>query len=119
MFKASLVLTFVSSSRKFLKLFELQKILYNEVAQKITKNYIQSFQVKGHQRAPMADQGGHHQARRPGGATQPLAAPPPSWVGPMPPGGISPLTLSLFLPKNMSSSSGSCFFVVLELLPSI
>ena len=100
MFKASLVLTFVSSSWKFLQLFELWKILYSEVAQKITKNYIQSFQVKGHQEAPVADQGDHHQARRPGGAAQPLAAPPTLLGGPHAPWWhLSPHSLSFF-PKT-------------------
>ena len=103
----------------FCSLLNFEKFSTVKLPKKLQKFYIQGFQVKGHQRAPVADQGG----------------PPPSqkarWRGPAPgrathPPGWAPcplmaslFSLSLFLPKNMSSSSGSCFFVVLEPVPSI
>ena len=119
MFKASLALTFISSSWKFLQLFELWKILYNEVAQKITKKLYSKFSGK----------------RLPEGTCDWPGGPPPSqkarWRGPAPgrathPPGWAPcplvaslLPLSLFLPENMSSSPGFFVLAVLELVPSI
>src|SRR4051812_24533329 len=67
-----------------------------KLSRKLQKNYFRSFQVKGHQRVPVADQGGpppSQKARWRGPAPWPRH--PPSWVGPRPLGGISPLTLSL------------------------
>src|SRR3954470_23563786 len=103
----------------FCSFLNFEKFSTVKLPRKLQKNYIQGFQVKGHQRAPVADQGG----------------PPPSqkarWRGPAPdsathPPGWAPCplvaslsSLSLFLPRNTSSSSGSCFFAILEPVPSI
>src|SRR3954470_8212202 len=104
----------------FCSFLNFEKFSTVKLSRKLQKKYIQSFQVKGHQRAPVADQGGHHQARRPGGAAQPLAAPPTLLGGPHAPWWhLSPHSLSLFLPKNTSSSSGFFVLAVLELVPSI
>ena len=90
MFKASLALTFISSSWKFLQLFELWKILYSEVAQKITKKLYFKFPGK----------------RPPEGTCGWPGGPPPSqkarWRGPAPgrathPPGWAPCPLMAFL----------------------
>src|ERR1043165_3533606 len=68
--------------RSFCSFLNFENFAIVKLPRKLQKNYIQGFQVKGHQRAPVADQGGHHQARRPGGAAQPLAASPTLLGGP-------------------------------------
>src|SRR3954470_6750503 len=84
----------------FCSFLNFEKFSTVKLSRKLQKKYIQSFQVKGHQRAPVANQGGHHQARRPGGAAQPLAAPPTLLGGPHAPWWhLSPHSLSFF-PKT-------------------
>src|SRR3954468_5530444 len=98
----------------FYSFLNFEKFSTVKLPRKLQKNYIQSFQVKGHQRAPVADQGGHHQARRPGGAAQPLAAPPTLLGGSHAPWWHLSLTLSLFLSRNSSSCSVLVVLAVLE-----
>ena len=105
--------------KDFAAFLNFEKFSTVKLPGKLQKNYIQGFQVKWHQGAPMADQGGPPPSQKvrwrgpaPGRATH-----PPRWA-PCPLV-ASPPSLSLFLPKIASSSSGSCFLVVLELVPSI
>ena len=110
---------FASSSRKFLQLFELWKILYSEVAQKITKKLYSKFSGKkasggtfGWPGGPPPSQKARWRGPAPGRATH-----PPGWV-PCPLVASLP-SLSLFLLKNTSSSSGFFVLAVLELVSSI
>ena len=119
MFKASLALTFASSSWKFLQLFELRKIPYSEVAQKITKNLYSRFSGKGPPEGTCGWPGGPPPSQKarwrdpaPGRATHPSGWAPYPLVA-------SLSSLSLLPLKNMSSSSGSFFFAVLEHAPLI
>ena len=119
MFKASLVLTFVSSSRKFLQLFELWKTFYSGVAQKITKNLYSRFSGKRPPEGTCGWPGGsttqpEGQVARP----SPLAAPPTLLGGPQAPRWHL-FSHSLFLPENLTSSSDFLILAVLELVPSI
>src|SRR3954468_14510605 len=84
----------------FCSFLNFEKFSTVKLPRKLQKNYIQSFQVKGHQRAPVADQGGAPPSQKarwrgpaPGRATH-----PPGWA--LGPPVASPSSLSLFLPKT-------------------